>query len=427
MTSQPLKIAIDAQILPNSGAGGIESVVVGLISALGKLEDGPEQYTIIGPWQNPDWLSPYIGPNQKIISGPKNAQNRNGLKKALGPFESIARRLWRQLTGNQPPMSNGFYESLNCNLVHFPYQNFVICSMPTVYNPHDLQFLHFPEFFSPSEIYQRDHIVRAGCHFSGNVVVGSRWVKEDLVRAYGTDPDKIQVIPWSPPTQVYQDPTRDDFSTVVQKYSLNQPYAYYPAMLWYHKNHLRLLDALALLRDRDGLIVNLVSTGHKYPEPWRDVQGKIQAHNLNNQVQFLGLVPKEDLRAIYGSSQFVFVPTLFEAASGPVFEAWQESVPAACSAITSLPEQAGDAALLFDPYSVESIAEALKRMTCDKQLVAQLQENASRRLADFSWERTARTFRAVYRRAVRQALTEEDRDLLDWDWMGESRNLLKVE
>jgi hypothetical protein len=105
-----------------------------------------------------------------------------------------------------------------------------------------------------------------------------------------------------------------------------------------------------------------------------------------------------------------------------VFEAWQEGTPVACSNITSLPEQAGNAALLFDPLSIDNIAEAIHQMASDSKLRAGLQQNGSTRLKDFDWERTAKAYRAVYRRASRHPLTEEDEHLLSWDWMRDPGN-----
>jgi glycosyltransferase involved in cell wall biosynthesis len=129
------------------------------------------------------------------------------------------------------------------------------------------------------------------------------------------------------------------------------------------------------------------------------------------------MISPEEVRAIYRLSEFVLVPTLFEAASGPVFEAWYEGIPVACSTVTSLPEQAGDAALLFDPYSVDAIADAVLRMATDERLRQELKRKGTRRLLDFSWERTAKAYRAVYRRVANRPLTEQDRQLLSWDWM----------
>jgi glycosyltransferase involved in cell wall biosynthesis len=274
--------------------------------------------------------------------------------------------------------------------------------------------------FTPSTIAWRETIYPAGCHLAHTVVVCSDWVKQDILRHYRVDPDKIQVIPLAPPTQAYPDPSSETLAEVQKKYSLKLPFALYPAVTWEHKNHLRLLEALAFLREQERLIVRLICTGAHISHFWGRIEERLKALELTDQVQFLDTVPSADLRGIYRLAQFVVVPTLFEAASGPVFEAWQEGIPVTCSTVTSLPEQTGDAALLFDPFSVEAIADAVRRMATDEQLRTELVRKGKRRLKDFSWERTAKAYRAVYRRAARRPLTDEDRWLLSWDWMKDS-------
>jgi glycosyltransferase involved in cell wall biosynthesis len=432
-----LKIAIDAQLKPNSGSGGIESAMIGLIRAQGHSDDGPEEYIIIGPWQDPDWLKPYLGSSQRIVRGPQPPERKprplEPFKRALGPLRPLARTIWRELCPVPPPrqwpevpVSDGFYESLGCDVIHFPFQHFVLCALPTIYNPHDLQHLHYPQFFTPSTIAWRETIYPAGCHLAHTVVVGSQWVKQDIVQYYRVHPDKIQVIPLAPPTQAYPDPSSETLAAVQKKYSMELPFALYPAMTWEHKNHLRLLEALAYLRDRIGLMVRLICTGKRIPYFWPRIEERLNALKLGDQVRFLDMVFPADLRAIYRMAQFVVVPTLFEAASGPVAEAWQDGVPVTCSTVTSLPEQAGNAALLFDPFSVEAIADAVRRMATDEQLRTELVRKGKRRLKDFSWERTAKAYRALYRRAAHHPLTEEDRWLLGWDWMRDSNPPKKV-
>ena len=248
------------------------------------------------------------------------------------------------------------------------------------------------------------------------VVVASEFVKRDVVERYHIDPRKVQVIPWAPPP-LPESPTAEDFSTLRRKYGLSErPFALYPAMTWEHKNHVRLLDALALLRDRDGLEPRFVFTGYK-TDFWPRVECRMNELGLGGQVNFLGMVPREELSALYRAAQFVFIPTLFEAASAPLYEAWQHGTPVACSSVTSLPEQAAGAALLFDPFDVETIARALARMATEEGLRDELRWQGTRRLGDFSLERTAKAYRAVYRRAAGQRLDEEDRQLLGWDWM----------
>jgi glycosyltransferase involved in cell wall biosynthesis len=430
-----LRIALNGQLSPDKGYGGIAQVLTGLVAALGKLDDGSEEYLIIGAQEGSEWLIPHLGPNQRIVRPPSTVEPAKPrprwfkyLKRLLSPLRPIVRAVGREALPPPPPrrwpevpISNGTYESLGCDVIHFPFQHFVLCALPTIYNPHDLQHLHFPQYFTPAVIAWRETIYPAGCHLAHTVVTGSHWVKDDVVRHYGVDPTKVQIIPWAAPTQAYPAPSPSMLTAVEAKYGLQQPFAFYPAMTWAHKNHLRLLDALASLSDREGLAVRLVCTGYQQPSHWPRIEEHLRTTDLNGQVRFLGMVPPEDLRAIYRLSQFVIVPTLFEAASGPVFEAWQEGVPVACSTVTSLPEQAGDAALLFDPYSVEAIADAVRRMATDEDLRAELARRGARRLRDFSWERTAKAYRAVYRRAARRALTDEDRWLLSWDWMRDPR------
>ena len=138
------------------------------------------------------------------------------------------------------------------------------------------------------------------------------------------------------------------------------------------------------------------------------------------------MIPAEELRAIYSLSQFVVVPTLFEAASGPLFEAWQEGVPVACSNVTSLPEQAREAALLFDPFSVDAISTAVRKLASDDRLRAELIRKGGERIQGFSWERTAKAYRALYRKSARQELTDEDRRILERDWMRDPESAAQV-
>lgn len=442
-----LRVAINAQLLPSSGAGGIETVLVAL-SALGHLDDGPEEYLFVGPAQQPDWLlDSWRGPRMKIIAGPSPApppvspvapssEPLRYVKSALAPLRPLARGVKRYLstvsskgrqTGGRGPLN--FYEKLNCDVVHFPFQYFEPCAMPAIFNPHDLQHLHYPAFFDEAEILRRETTYRAACEGAHTVVVASKFVKHDVVKQYGIAPERVRVIPWSPPpVRQTSDAARSTLlADAREKYRLpREPFALYPAMTWEHKNHLRLLEAMALLRDRDALEVNLVCTGHQ-TDFWPHIEQRISELKLTERVRFLGQIPYVELPALYRAAQFVVIPTLFEAASAPLFEAWQQGVPVACSRVTSLPEQAGDAALLFDPASVDSIAAAVARMSTDAMLRADLRRRGTRRLQDFSLERTAKSYRAVYRRAAGRALNEEDRELLRDEGLHENARAVEVQ
>ena len=416
-----LRVAINAQILPGGGAGGVEQVVIGLVHALGKLEDGEEEYILVTHPRNPNWLKPYMGKNMRIVSRPwRNWKERtrpaiSALKQAMKPVvKPLVQPLLEQISARRRPQvlqSNGFWESLGVDVIHFPSQSFVISQIPSVYNPHDLQHLHFPEFFTPSQIRSRETIYQTGCLHAKAIAVHSKWVKDDIVRHYGTEPERIFVIPWSTPTDAYEPASERSLSYVRQKFGLPQTFVLYPAQTWPHKNHIRLLEAIALLRDQRNLTVNLVCTGKKNGF-WPSIAKRIRELGLRNQAWFLGFVEPNDLRALYRAAQFVIIPTLFEAGSAPMLEAWREGTPVACSTVTSLPEQAGDAALLFEPTSIESIAEAIYRMATDSKLREDLKQRGGKRIQLFTWDRTARMYRALYRKIGGHALTEEDKALL---------------
>jgi glycosyltransferase involved in cell wall biosynthesis len=409
---------------------GKSQVLLGLVHALGRLHDGPEHYLVVV--QSPrvkDWLEPYRGPNQEVIVHPHlgersgsyqatSASVAKAVKNVLAPaLKRVQHTLSPARHWPEVPLSDGFFESLRCDVVHFPQQWFMVCNIRSVYNPHDLQHLVHPHYMSQSDFVWSEVLSAAGCRFAHTVVAGTQWVKEDIVKRYGTDPDKIQVIPWASPTEFYSEPKATDLTQVLRQYRLEQPFAILPANTWKHKNHVRLLEAIAYLRDTERLTVRLVCTGGKLPQFWPEIETRMRELRLENQVKFLGTVSDADLRALYRLSQFLVMPTLYEADSNPIHEAWFEDVPVASSNCTALPDQVKDAGLLFDPTDVRAIAAALARMSTDAALREELKQRGRRRAKDFSWDRTAKAFRASYRRAADFPLTEEDKWLLQWDWL----------
>jgi len=425
-----LRIAINAQITPGGGSGGVEQVIIGLVSCLGQLDDGDEEYIIVVHPDYEEWLKAYLGPNERIVSGPRP---HLGWKQAVGSsvrnvapdfMLPVLRTGWRYLRRAIPDpepigllQSDGFFESLGVDVIHYPYQSsMVLCSIPGIYNPHDLQHLYYPQFFTPATLKLRELIYPACCRYAQAVAVSSQSVKDDIVRHYGSEPEKVYVIPLAAPAEIYEAVSDETLEHIQQKYHLPQTFAFYPAQTWAHKNHLRLLEAIALLRDKRNLTVNLVCTGKK-SNFWPSIAKRIRELRLESQVQFLGFVNPAELRALYHLAQFMAIPTLFEAASFPMYEAFREGVPVACSTVTSLPEQAGDAALLFDPMSVEDIAGAMYQMATDEELRAALCQRGKERIRVFTWKRVAKAYRALYRKVAGHTLPKEDELLLSTDWM----------
>lgn len=411
-----MKIGISIEIEPGLN-GGIAPAIHSLISALGRLNDGPETYVLVVRSQKQaDWLAG-LGANQQIVLHP-GATRRRTFRTRIKDFKtSIKQRLTAPSHWMEAPVSDGYFESLGLDVMHFPTQSFTYCAIPTVYNPHDLQHLHYPQFFTPHELVWRHAMYPTACRLSQAIIVNSQWIKDDVVRQFAVDPAKLQVIPEAAPTVFTRAMSKDDIDAAAKRHSLASGYALYPGVTWPHKNHARLFEALAHLRDKHGKVVKLVCTGARHEPSWPELSASLRELKLDDQVQFLGFVSPEDLRCIYAMAGCLVMPTLFEANSLPIFEAWAEGIPVASSNVTALPEQVGDAGVLFDPLEPVSIASAIERILFDQNLRQTLIEAGHRRLADFDWDRTARAYRAVYRKVGGQRLSEDDRKLLSWDWM----------
>jgi glycosyltransferase involved in cell wall biosynthesis len=421
-----IRVAIHIDVTPGV-AGGTAQSTQGLVSSLGQL-DGPETY-ILSARSNEQaaWISQHCGPNQRVVVRRRARRTAHmfararTVKATLKPALEALRSAIDRLTPQRPrlDLSDGYYESLGVDVLHFPTQPFILCALPTIYNPHDLQHLHYPQFWTAEELARREVVYRGACHFARTVVVGSAWIKQDVVRQYQIDPDKVQIIPWAPPTVQYPAIDIERLSEARSRLALPASYALYPAVTWPHKNHPRLFEAMADLRDRRGVLVHLVCTGSRWPEYWPMIERRLKELRLESQVRFLGFLSEADLRAVYQLAQFLIMPTLFEADSCPIHEAWSEGLPVASSNHTALPDQVADAGLLFDAKDVSAIANALERMSTDAGLRRQLVERGYRRVKDFDWIRTAKAYRAVYRGAAGLRLGDEDRWLLSWDWMRE--------
>ncbi|MBI5653906.1 MAG: glycosyltransferase family 4 protein [Chloroflexi bacterium] len=406
-----MRIAINAQLDHRGYWGGVEQFLIGLVHGLGQLSDGDEAYVIVGHWRDADWLKPHLGANQQLIHAPREMPARASPQS--NRFTKLQRWL-RRLAGAPAiyiPPSDGYFESLGVDLVHFPYQMLSFCRTPFIYNPHDLQHLHYPDFFSPSEIAARESAMSTACRVARAVATDAHGVKADVIRHYRVPAQRVFAIPMGAPTQLYETVTDQTCAATRRKFDLPSAFALYPAQTWQHKNHLQLIEAIALLRARDHLIVNLLCTGAQN-EFYRVIAQRVGELHLEAQVRFLGFIEPTELRALYHLAQFVIHPSLFEGGGLPILEAFNEGAPVACAQITSLPEYAGDAALYFDPASVASIADAAKRMATDAALRASLRERGMARVQAFTWERTARTYRALYRHVAGQKLSAEDCALL---------------
>jgi glycosyltransferase involved in cell wall biosynthesis len=413
--TSPLRVCVDARLI-SGASGGVESVVIGMAHALSNLDDGDEEFVFLAWPDENDWIQPYVSGSCRILFT-SGRSPRSSLKTWLRHNVGVAKTIRDALAPyvaryvDRVSPSDGTIERAGVDLMHFPIQLGFRTEIPSIYHPHDLQHLHLPEYFSRRDQLYRELVYRTLCDQAAMVAVGSSWIRRDVIGQFGLAEGKVHVVPLAPVLTAYPDPTRDDLHRARTAYGLPEHFALYPAQTWAHKNHIGLLNALALLRDARDMKVELVCTG-----ALNDFFPRVQAHvrdlRLEDQVRFVGFVSPLDLQALYRLARAVVIPSKFEASSLPLWDAFLAGVPAACSTVTSLPEQAGDAALLFDPNSPEQIADAIQRLWIDDTLRQALARRGKANVSQFTWDRTARHFRAHYRRITRRKLTDEDVKIL---------------
>jgi glycosyltransferase involved in cell wall biosynthesis len=413
-----LRVAVDARLVAGS-SGGVESMVMGLVSGLSSLTDGDERYEILVRGDASEWIAPFIAGRASLLPISSAVSRwRHRAKRAAGPFASGLVEAWRRrpiLPGGAvsgPPPSDGTIERAGVEVVHFTFQKGFRTDVPSIYHPHDLQHMHLPEFFSARERSVRDRWYRELAMQAALVAVTSSWVRDDVVRMLGIPEERVQVVPWAPILHAYPVPTADEVDAVRTRFGLPDQFLFYPAQTWPHKNHAALLDAVEILGRRERLRVPLVFSGRQTSHA-QAIRRRARRLGITELVHWTGFVRPVELQALYRLARAVVIPTRFEAASGPLWEAFLAGVPAACSNVTSLPAQAGDAAILFDPDDIDGIASAIQRLWTDARLRNELVRRGRANVNRFSWDHTARLFRAHYRRIAGRPLGSDDVALLD--------------
>jgi glycosyltransferase involved in cell wall biosynthesis len=260
---------------------------------------------------------------------------------------------------------------------------------------HDLGYLHYPQAHPFWQRLYLDWGTRWSVAMARHIVADSFATRDDLVARYGVRPERVTVAyPGSPLPAAPVDTERDD--QVRQRWRLGTDYILSVGTIQPRKNLIVLLDAFAALC-REGRLpreTQLVLAGRA---GWLSeaTLARAAAPDLRDRVVLTGYVSDDDLLALYRGARLLAFPSLYEGFGLPVLEAMQCGLPIVCSRASSLPEVAGDAALLVDPHDVGGWATALESVYHDGALRAELAVRGQAQAATFTWERCARTVLAA--------------------------------
>ena len=245
--------------------------------------------------------------------------------------------------------------------------------VPTLGTVHDLMHRYesrFPEVGDNGEFESREFHFRETCRWTRGVMVDSETGARQLVDSYGIDSRKVYVLPYIPPAYIFDGPLARDHR-VESVIALPPKFFFYPAQFYRHKNHSALITALSRMLGQYP-DVQLVLAGATDRNAYSDVKEQVSALGMTENVTFMGYVEDETMPELYMRARALIMPTFFGPTNIPQLEAFALGCPVATSRIYGIPDQVGDAALLFDPASVDEIYEALVRLWTDDALCAVL-------------------------------------------------------
>ena len=261
---------------------------------------------------------------------------------------------------------------------------------------HDCIHLLFPQYL-PNRVahfYARTALWIAA-NRSSRVLTVSEASKNDILKFFNIDPRKITVIPNGIDEQFKVVPSVEAIARVQERYQLKSPFLLYVGNVKPHKNLERLIDAFFKLR-KDGLTtLTLLIIGDEITK-YTTLRRTVHRYQLHKYVRFLGFVPSDTLSILYRLADAFVFPSLYEGFGLPPLEAMASGTPVITSNVSSLPEVVGDAAMLVDPYDVNSIANGIQTVLEDSVYREKLTQNGLKRAKFYSWERSVIKVKQIY-------------------------------
>ncbi len=261
---------------------------------------------------------------------------------------------------------------------------------------HDCIHLMFPQYLPNKAAYAYARAsMWAAARRSDRILTVSEASKRDILSLFNVKPEKIVVVYNAIDEHFSATPSEEHVARIRERYQLDHKFVLYVGNIKPHKNLVRLIEAFSeLRRTHDDLKLLIIGDEiSKLPA----LRRAVHRNKLHKYVRFLGYLKDDTLTVLYRlASVFVF-PSLYEGFGLPPLEAMASGTPVVTSNVSSLPEVTGDAAVLVDPYDVDSIGDGIRRILDDPQLAEALRIKGLKRAREFSWERSVEKTQRVYR------------------------------
>lgn len=368
-----MKIGIDMKYIRHQGRGGNigdELVQRNLLRLLGKTDPENQYYLYFNKDLNLERYHACFSPNISPISLNSSYQQR-----------LLRNAYWmpKELKKNPVDLFHG-----SAALPFFSTGRMAITMWE--FSP-----LIFPEYFTFYIRQTRNIMYRKSVAKASRIITGTRFMQGEIADYFNIPAERISVIPIGIEDRFMKKASPEQVQKVKDKHGISSNYLLSVGDIYPKKNILRLIQAVNLLKKENRLEEQLVVVGSNL---WKS--SEVSGTRLDH-VTFTGFVPDEDIPVLYqGASAFIF-PSLYEGFGIPVLEAMASGVPMALSNNTAFPEIAEDTAVYFDPFQVESMAEAIGNLMKDSDLKEKLVNRGKKRITQFSWDRIVSQYCELYK------------------------------
>lgn len=377
-----MKIAIDIRTI-NKPRSGVGYYVTNLI---GKLQEMDRENTYC-----------LISNNGFYEQDIKKHSNFNNYKTFISNENHILGDLWENLYLPR------LLEKQGVEVFHGPAFMIPLFKgrLKAVATIHDIVSFIMPDTIPLKYALYMKFLIKQVVRTADRIITVSESTKRDLMEWLHVPESKIQVVLQAVSEQFHppSNGSAVEADRIKKKFGIRGDYMLFVGNLEPRKNLIRLMEAFDMARDRLGGSYQLVICGK---EGWlyRDILRTFDRLNRNGDIVLTHYVTETELLRLYQYSRMFVFPTLYEGFGLPVLEAMACGTPVLTSSVSSLPEIAGDAALLTDPYSVEQISDAIVRLALDEELRGTLREKGIARAKMFSWTTTAQQTLDVYRSVI---------------------------
>ncbi|MFZ1768129.1 MAG: glycosyltransferase family 1 protein [Caldilinea sp.] len=355
---------------------GIGRYVTNLARSLAKQVHPDESLLLLGSPEQTAQFADVVAPGTQFVTCPASPF---GLEQQW----RMPRRL-RQEARKSPMLYHSPYYLM-------PYRP----GAPTLLTHYDLIPLHFPAYVPARARLLFRIMLWLALRTAQHVAAISEASRRDLLTSFHLSPDRVTTTPLAPDPR-FCPQSATSLAEVRDAYALPESFVLYLGINKPHKNLVALLHAYAKLPTSAPPLVIAGAWDNRYPE----AKQAAVTLNLTSRVRFLGPIAEIDLPALYAAATVFVFPSRYEGFGLPVLEAMACGAPVACSNVSSLPEVAGDAALLFDPDDIVAIAQTLQRLLDEPSLRADLRDRGLAQAARFTWQRTAALTLDIYRKLL---------------------------